>query len=87
MPIYLAGAAIAGRAIATSQQAQQNIVAGLAALGWVIAGAAAWWFGEDDPPGSVDYTYEFDPAPSWQCCEHPYAGCYGPEFGCESYNE
>lgn len=82
MPLYWVAAEAAGEAAAISQQAQQNIVAALAAAGWVISAGIAWWYGSSEPSAGVDVSYSFDPDPSWQCGEHPWGNCYGQDWGC-----
>ena len=54
MPIYWVAQFRTRAGTAVSTQSQQLIAAGLAAAGWVLAGAAAWWYGDDvpnQPPG------------------------------------
>jgi hypothetical protein len=81
MPIYWGAVAVAG--VARSQQSQQLIAAGLAALGWVVAAGIAWWLEDGPPRTSIEIEIEWDPGPSWQCGTHPMGGCYGNEWGCE----
>jgi hypothetical protein len=82
MPLYWVAAELAGEAEPLTQQAQQNIAAALAAAGWVISAGLAWWYGSGEPKASVECSYSFDPAPTWQCSVHPHGDCYGSSWGC-----
>lgn len=82
MPIILAEMAASGTAQALSAQAEADLMAVLAAAGWVLAAGIAWWYGPDKPPASVDYSYTLDPDDSWACFDHPFGSCYGPRWGC-----
>ena len=50
MPIIWIASQAAPKAGQMTQAAQQNLAAGLAFLGWVIAAGTAYWFGDDNPP-------------------------------------
>jgi hypothetical protein len=49
MPLYWVASygTSVGRAMST--QSQMLLGAALSAAGWVVAGVAAWWYGDDQP--------------------------------------
>jgi hypothetical protein len=76
-----------GAATPAMIQAEHELAAGLAALGFVISAGIGYWFGDSAREGNVEGAIiAWDPAPLWACPTHPqqsapYA-CFGPEWGC-----